>query len=168
MTKTEELARASVPSKIPQSVLVVIHTPALDVLLLSRSDWPEHWQSVTGSKDFLDEAFLDTAVREVWEETGINALAHGHVLVDWQHENHYNIWPRWRHRYEPGVVRNLEKVFGLCVPAGTPVHLNPREHLDSRWLPWAEAAQACFSPTNAQMCRTLAQRQGAAGSGPAS
>lgn len=141
--------------KIPESVLVVIYTPALDVLLLSRTDWPGHWQSVTGSRDFLAESFRDAAVREVQEETGIDALANGHALVDWQHENDYEIWPRWRHRYAPDVVRNRERVFGLCVPPGTAVRLSPREHVDARWLPWEEAAAACFSQTNAQMCRML-------------
>lgn len=144
--------------KIPLSVLVVIHTPALDVLLLERADWPGHWQSVTGSLDFAEEGFEAAAVREVVEETGIDARAHGHVLNDWHHENEYEIWPRWRHRYASGVVRNRERVFGLCVPQGTVVHLSPREHVAARWLPWAQAADACFSRTNAQMCRELGVR----------
>lgn len=148
------------PFKIPESVLVVIHTPALDVLLLSRADWTDHWQSVTGSKDFPQESFRDAAVREVWEEAGIDALAVGHTLSDWEHENAYDIWPRWRHRYAPGVVRNCERVFGLCVPAGTKVQLSAREHVAARWLPWLEAEAACFSKTNAQMCRILAERSG--------
>ena len=37
------------PFKIPESVLVVIHTPALEVLLIERADKPGYWQSVTGS-----------------------------------------------------------------------------------------------------------------------
>ena len=59
-------------NKIPESVLVVIHTPALDVLLIERADKPGFWQSVTGSKDAIDEPLLETCVREVGEETGIN------------------------------------------------------------------------------------------------
>lgn len=61
--------------KIPQSVLVVIHTPALEVLLIERADAAGFWQSVTGSKDTLAESWFDTAVREVHEETGLDALA---------------------------------------------------------------------------------------------
>lgn len=139
--------------KIPQSVLVVIHTPALDVLLIRRTDAPDFWQSVTGSKDHEDEDFATTAAREVLEETGMacgpgTPLASG--LFDWQLENVYDIYPRWQHRYPPGVTRNTEHLFGLQVPAGTPVCLSPREHTAWRWLPWQEAAEACYSPSNAE------------------
>ena len=132
--------------KIPESVLVVIHTAALDVLLIERADAPGYWQSVTGSKDHPDEDWLATARREVREETGIE----GGELIDWGLENVYEIYPRWRHRYAPGVTHNRERVLGLRVPAGTPVRLSPREHRAWRWLPWREAADACFSPSNAE------------------
>ena len=58
------------PPKIPESVLVVIHTPEMDVLVIERSDRPGFWQSVTGSKDHIDEPLALTAAREVAEETG--------------------------------------------------------------------------------------------------
>lgn len=145
----------SQPYKIPQSVLVVIHTPALEVLLIKRADAEDFWQSVTGAKDRVDESYADTAVREVAEETGIDALAASHRLCDWGLENVYDIYPRWRHRYAPGVTRNTEHLFGLQVPAGTPVRLDPREHTDWRWLPWREAAEACYSPSNAEACLML-------------
>ena len=57
--------------KLPESVLVVVHTAALDVLLIRRADADDYWQSVTGSKNTEDEAFHDTAVREVFEESGL-------------------------------------------------------------------------------------------------
>jgi dihydroneopterin triphosphate diphosphatase len=141
------------PFKIPQSVLVVIYTSALDVLLIKRADATNFWQSVTGSKDSLDEVFPETAAREVQEETGMNCqagapLAEG--LGDWCLENIYEIYPQWRHRYAPGVVRNTEHLFGLRVPPGTPVELNPREHTHYQWLPYRDAAAACFSPSNAE------------------
>jgi len=146
--------------KIPESVLVVIHTPQLDVLLINRADAPNYWQSVTGSKDTPAEDLGETAVREVFEETGIDCRPGTPLhagLVDWGLENVYDIYPRWQHRYAPGVTRNTEHVFGLCVPAGTPVTLNPREHTGSRWLPWREAADACFSPSNAEAILLLPQ-----------
>lgn len=141
------------PYKIPESVLVVIHTPALNVLLIERADKPGYWQSVTGSKDHADEPFAITACREVLEETGIVVGQEGvlaDALQDWDLENVYEIYPVWRHRYAPGVTHNTEHVFGLRVPAGTPVRLSPREHLAFRWLPWREAADLCFSPSNAE------------------
>ncbi|MEZ5607523.1 MAG: dihydroneopterin triphosphate diphosphatase [Burkholderiaceae bacterium] len=152
------------PYKIPQSVLVVIHTAALDVLLIRRADVEaEFWQSVTGSKDREDEALRDTAVREVREETGLDAAAPGHVLTDWNLENVYDIYPRWRARYAPGVTRNVEHVFGLRVPAGVAVRLSPREHSDFVWLPWRAAADRCYSYTNAEACLLLPRfAQGAA------
>lgn len=143
------------PFKIPLSVLVVIHTPAREVLLINRADAPDYWQSVTGAKDSEEESFEATAVREVFEETGIDARAA--LLTDWGLENIYDIYPRWRHRYAPGVTRNTEHVFGLCVPDGTAVTLNPREHTGYKWLPWREAADACFSPSNAEAILLLPQ-----------
>jgi len=149
---------AAVPRayKIPQSVLVVIHTAALDVLLIRRADTSaDYWQSVTGSKDAEEESFADTAVREVLEETGIDARASSCMLRDWELENVYEIYPIWQHRYAPGVTRNTERVFGLRVPADTPVRLSPREHTDWLWLPWQTAADRCFSPSNAEACLLL-------------
>ncbi len=151
------------PPKIPQSVLVVIHSADLDVLLIERADAPGTWQSVTGSKDFLDEAWAETACREVAEETGIVVgaaavpLAH---LLDWQQENVYEIYQRWRHRYAPGVTHNTEHVFSLLVPRDIEVTLAPREHLRYEWLPWHQAAQRCFSPSNIEALLQLPRRVG--------
>jgi len=141
------------PFKIPESVLVVIYTPALDVLLIERADKPGFWQSVTGSKDLVDEPLALTAEREVAEETGIvigTEAVPRTALRDWGLVNVYEIYPVWRHRYAPGVTQNTEHVFGLRVPAGTPVRLAPREHTALAWLPWQEAADRCFSPSNAE------------------
>jgi len=139
--------------KIPQSVLVVIHTPELDVLLIERADHPGYWQSVTGSKDRADETFRETALREVAEETGIEVGGAGvaaMALRDWHLRNVYDIYPQWQHRYPPGVTRNVEHVFGLVVARDTPIVLAPREHLRHQWLGWREAADRCFSASNAQ------------------
>ena len=145
------------PYKIPQSVLVVIYTPALDVLLIRRTETdplaPAFWQSVTGSKDTLAETYRHTAEREVWEETGIDCrpgtpFASG--LQDWGLENLYGIYPRWLHRYAPGITHNTERVFGLQVPAGTWVRLSPQEHTHHLWLGYQQAAEQCFSPSNAE------------------
>jgi dATP pyrophosphohydrolase len=137
--------------KIPQSVLVVIHTAALDVLLIRRADADyDFWQSVTGSKDLPDESWHSTAVREVQEETGIDAHAPGCILRDWQMENVYTIYPQWLHRYAPGVRENTERLFSLQVPDDTPVVLNSREHTAYAWWGWREAADRCYSPSNTE------------------
>ena len=143
------------PFKIPLSVLVVIHTPALDVLLIERTPTPGFWQSVTGSLDAIDEPYEVAAAREVMEETGLDVRAPGHLLTDWGLQNTYEIYPEWQHRYAPGVFQNTERVFGLCVPVGTPVVLSPREHVAFEWLPWREAADRCFSASNAEACLLL-------------
>ena len=134
--------------KIPESVLVVIYTPQLDVLLIERADHPGFWQSVTGSRDTLDEPLRETALREVQEETGIVAMAA--QLRDWGFSNIYDIYPAWQHRYAPGVTRNTEHVFGLCLPAACAVTLSPREHTAWQWLEHRAAADKCFSPSNAE------------------
>lgn len=152
--------------KIPESVLVVIHTAALEVLLIERTDKPGYWQSVTGSKDAPEEDLFDTAIREVAEETGIHVgTASGEqsvsrdALQDWHLSNIYEIYPVWRHRYAPGVTQNKEHVFGLLVPQAIPVTLSPREHVRYVWLPYRAAADQCFSPSNAEAILQLPQRQ---------
>lgn len=141
--------------KQPVSVLVVIYTTALDVLLLERADHPGYWQSVTGSRDG-DESLRDTAVRELREETGLDAAVYS--LTDWQARNEYEIYPHWRHRYAPGVTRNTEHVFGLRLPQTEAVRIAPREHLNFQWLPWQDAAELVFSPSNRAAILELPER----------
>lgn len=140
------------PYKIPESVLVVVHTTDLSVLLLERTDQAGFWQSVTGSKNTADEPLVETAVREVEEEVGvvIGADTPRHNLRDWQLRNVYEIYPVWRHRYASGVTHNTEYVFGLTVPHDIPITLCAREHVRYTWMPWREAADRCFSPSNAE------------------
>lgn len=140
-------------SKIPESVLVLIHRGQLEVLLIERADAHGFWQSVTGSKSDPSEAIRDTAIREVQEETGVDCASRSSVataLRDWHLSNVYDIYPRWLSRYASGVTRNTEHVFSLRVPPDTVVRLNPREHRAAVWLPWREAADRCFSPSNAE------------------
>jgi dihydroneopterin triphosphate diphosphatase len=146
--------------KIPESVLVVIHTPDLQVLLLERADHPGFWQSVTGSKDSPAEALEQTCRREVMEETGLDAA--DYRLVDLHLTNRYEIFLHWRHRYADGVTHNTEHVFALEVPAPLPVTIAPREHLRFEWLPWQQAAPRCFSWSNVQAIEEVARRRLAA------
>lgn len=141
--------------KIPVSVLVVIYTQDGQVLLMERADAPGLWQSVTGSQD-EDETLVQTAIREVYEETGLEADRFD--LASWDIENRFEIYERWRNRYAPGVTHNTEHVFGLALPVPQPVTLSPREHLRYVWLPWEVAAERCFSSSNAAAIRLLSKR----------
>lgn len=139
--------------KQPVSVLVVIHTPQHDILLLERAAHPGYWQSVTGSREGEEPAAV-TAAREVAEETGIDAGAGR--LRDWRLSNTFEIFAEWRHRYPPGVTRNVEHVFSLELPAPVAPHIAPGEHRAALWLPWREAADRCFSWTNRDAILLLA------------
>jgi dATP pyrophosphohydrolase len=141
--------------KVPESVLVVIYTPALQTLLLERTDHPGFWQSVTGSLADPQEARPAACAREVEEETGWRATTTD--FDDWAIEHEYPIFPQWLKRYAPGVTRNREHVFGLRVAGLFTPRLAPDEHTRWRWLGWREAADACFSWTNAQAIRMLAE-----------
>lgn len=147
----------------------MIYTSERDVLLIERVGNPGFWQSVTGSRATPEEALVETAIREVGEETGIRIVpallqdspsnaVHQENLHDWNMTNRYEIYPAWRHRFAPGVTMNTEHVFGLCVPKDIPVLLEPREHLQYVWLPWLEAADRCFSSSNAEAILQLSQR----------
>jgi dATP pyrophosphohydrolase len=146
--------------KQPVSVLVLVHTRDLRVLLIERADFPDHWQSVTGSREG-DEPLADTARRELLEETGIDAARFGGV-VDWAATHVFEIFSQWRHRYPPGTTHNTEHVFSPAVPAPVPVTLHPREHRAFAWLPWREAAARCFSWSNRDAILALPGRLGIA------
>ncbi len=147
--------------KIPRSVLVVIHTPDLQVLLIERAgslgEATGVWQSVTGSLNFEDELWIDCAAREVLEETGLDVYASNHALTDWKLENTYDIWPHYLHRYSPSVTRNTERVLGLCIPQPVVVKLAPREHVNQMWLPAPLAACKVSSASNEKAITRLVE-----------
>jgi dATP pyrophosphohydrolase len=130
--------------KIPESVLVVIYSSEMEVLLIERADKQGFWQSVTGSKDAIDEPLIETAIREVQEETGLQIGSERvpmENLHNWKLSNVYEIYPVWRHRYAPGITHNTEHVFGLLIPRDHPITLAAREHVQYQWLPWQAAAE---------------------------
>lgn len=147
---------AAMAFKLPESVLVVVHTPALEVLLIERAANPGFWQSVTGSREPDDPDLEATARRELLEETGLSAG----TLTDWRLRNRYEIWPQWRHRYAPDVTHNTEHVFGFRVPEVTVATLDPQEHIAQMWLPWQKAMEKVFSPSNRDAIWQLPKRSG--------
>lgn len=134
---------------------MLIHTVDLQVLLMERADKVGFWQSVTGSLEG-DETPYQAAIREVKEETGLDALAYD--FQDWQASNTYEIYPHWRYRYAEGVTENVEHLFGLTLPAPLAITLEPNEHVRYEWVDWREAAQRVFSWTNVDALKRLGEK----------
>jgi len=147
---------ASVDFKTPISVLVLIHTVDFKVLLIERADKAGFWQSVTGSLEVEDDSLRDTAIREVMEETGLDATQYD--LSDWHFSQTYEIYEHWRYRYAPEVTHNTEHIFGLELPNIIDVKLAPNEHVAYEWVDWREAAKRVFSYTNVEALRLLGER----------
>lgn len=141
--------------KNPVSALVLIHTVDLQVLIMERADKTGFWQSVTGSLE-LGETPQQAAIREVFEETGLDATQYD--LQDWQATNTYEIYPHWRYRYAPGITTNVEHLFALELPKKVAITLAPNEHVQYEWVDWREAAKRVFSWTNVDALKRLGER----------
>lgn len=142
--------------KRPESVLVVVHTPKLDCLLLERVEPRGFWQSVTGS---LSEAETpaECAARELQEETGLAAdgLRDAHV------QRSFPILPAWRSRYAPGVSSNTEHLWYLELPEVRAVRIEPTEHVAYLWLPVDAAIEKVASWTNREALLELTRSRSA-------
>lgn len=134
----------------PESVLVVV-AAGEDVLLLRRRDPPGYWQSVTGSLEW-GESPLSAARRELFEETGLFADAD---LEDTGLVNTFEIVPPWTEKFAPGTTMNREYVYLLHLGERADITLAPREHVEYRWLPAAEAVFVATSSTNRDAIRRL-------------
>ena len=131
--------------KIPESILILIYTKNKDVLLLKKSGNNELWQSVTGSL-MKNEKPYDTAVRELYEETGIKS----NELVDCKKEFVFEIYEMWKHKYEDGVTHNTEHVYKLLLNDKVDIKLDNAEHDSYEWVTRVKAAEKVFSYTNRQ------------------
>lgn len=143
---------SAAPRKRAQSVLVVICTRGGEFLMLKRTRPAGFWQSVTGSLA-LGESPRHAAAREVFEETG---LLVGGALIDLRHSNLFPIIRAWRERYAPNVCFNREYWFALVLETRRLIRLNPREHMEYRWLPAIPAQALATSWTNRDAIRAMA------------
>ena len=131
--------------RIPQSALTVVYNCAGQVLVMQRNDDPEFWQSVTGTLE-QGEKPIETALREVLEETSIDIIQSAYQLVDCQKINTYDIRDRWKHRYPPGTPYNTEHVFVVEVANDQRISLT--EHSAYLWLDKTSAMNKVWSDTN--------------------
>ena len=131
--------------RIPQSALTVVYNRAGQVLVMQRNDDPKFWQSVTGTLE-QGEKPIQTALREVLEETSIDIIQSAYQLIDCQKINTYEIRDRWKHRYPPGTPYNTEHVFAVEVANHQGIVLT--EHSAYLWLDKPSAMQKVWSDTN--------------------
>jgi dATP pyrophosphohydrolase len=131
--------------RIPQSALTVVYNCAGLVLVMQRNDDPEFWQSVTGTLE-QGERPIETALREVLEETSIDIIKSAYQLIDCQKINTYDIRDRWKHRYPPGTPYNTEHVFVVEVANDQCISLT--EHSAYLWLDKTSAMNKVWSDTN--------------------
>jgi dATP pyrophosphohydrolase len=120
-------------------------------LLLRRSRPFDFWQSVTGSLA-AGESHADAAARELCEETGLQrviSLAYTGV------SRQFLIDPRWRDRYAPGIVENVEFEWHCRVDEPVPIKLSSDEHSGFCWCPIDEATGQVWSWTNRAALKQL-------------
>jgi len=128
----------------PESVLVVVYTVDGDVLLLKRCRPLAFWQSVTGSLD-PGETHASAAPRELEEETGL--AGEGELWFS-GNERVFEIDPRWRHRYAPGVTHNTEYEWRCRLDGVRAIRLDETEHAGYCWAPLDRAIEQVWSWTN--------------------
>ena len=132
--------------KRPESVLVIIYDQHHRVLVMQRDDDASFWQSVTGTIE-IEEQPIQTAYREVAEETGFILDPLQMPIQNCHQINQFAIRKQWLHRYPPNTQFNFEHVFCVQVDSTQPVVLT--EHTACLGLSKTAAINKVWSETNA-------------------
>lgn len=136
------------PFKQPRSIQVVVFsnsTGRRNYLLLRRvASYGGFWQSVTGSLE-EGETHKQAAVREVLEETGIAASESD--LIELGLINTFEIAPKWRVRYAPGVTHNEEVCFALQTRQAD-IRIDAIEHDAFDWVSYDRAMEMLYWESN--------------------
>ena len=82
-----------------------------------------HWQNVTGVVE-SDEDFIDAAIREAQEETG---LKEENIAKITQGELFFTFTDQWKNEV-------FEKLFFIQVSQKWDIGLDPKEHCDYKWV----------------------------------
>ena len=135
-------------------MLVVVYTDDGFVLLLRRARPFAFWQSVTGSLR-ANEAHAAAAARELLEETG---LTNEGVLSYSGVSRQFAIDSRWRDRFGPGVIENVEFEWHYRLPCRVDIRHEEDEHSEYGWFSFDDALERIWSWTNRDAVLGLACR----------
>jgi len=152
------VTRGDAAYRRPESVLVIVYTDDGETLLLHRRQPFPFWQSVTGSLE-PGESADRAAARELAEETG---LADHHEVIATGVSRRFEIDPRWRRRYAPGVTDNVEYEFRCRLPGRREIALCDSEHSAAEWLTLEDAVDRVWSWTNKAALLALLEERNSA------
>ena len=125
----------------PEEVLVFVRRGGEFLVLRRSASRGGYWHSVAGALE-EGESYAEAAVRELREETGLEATP-----VDAERAFTYSMdeEPEWRKLAQPGVEEIAVRTFVVDAPPGWEPELD-WEHDEHRWSTAEEAAELLFWP----------------------
>ena len=135
---------------IQVAVIVVRYSDnAWEYLILHRNrDTGSYWQSVSGGVE-NDEQVLETAHRELEEETGFRPVS----LEAIQFSDRFPVPESMKYHYQSHVTHLVQQYFLAIVETGINPKIDPKEHDDWRWCKFEEAEKLLHWPANKEATR---------------